>query len=59
MFSMALSEGAAEGGLGWLAWVVVAVFFVMVFLGWLASSRGWLKQPEEPAQEHHEEHAAH
>lgn len=46
--------GAEEGGLGWLVWVVLAVFLLMVFLGWLVVSKGWLKQEEEIAPEQHE-----
>jgi predicted flap endonuclease-1-like 5' DNA nuclease len=52
-----LQEGAHEGGLGWLVWVVLLVFLVMVFLGWLVSSKGWLKKEAEPVQ-HHDDHSA-
>ncbi|MDX9990919.1 MAG: helix-hairpin-helix domain-containing protein [Anaerolineales bacterium] len=44
-----LEAGAAENGLGWLVWVALAVFLLMVFLGWLVWSKGWLKPEEEYA----------
>lgn len=40
--------------MGWLIWVVLIVFFLMVLLGWLVWSKGWLKQEEEIAPEHDE-----
>jgi len=43
----ALAAGAEEPGLGWLVWALLLVFVLMVFLGWLAWSKGWLKQEEE------------
>jgi predicted flap endonuclease-1-like 5' DNA nuclease len=47
-------EGAAEGSsLGWLVWVVLIIFLVMVILGWWVSSKGWLKKEEEPKHEEH------
>ncbi len=59
MFEIArfAEETGGSGGLDWLVWVVLGVFAVMVFLGWLASSRGWLKQ--EPDAAGHAEHAGH
>jgi predicted flap endonuclease-1-like 5' DNA nuclease len=65
MFAVYLLEaGAEETGLGWLVWVALAVFLLMVFLGWLVTSKGWLKQEEEvaaPAHGHddHAEEPAH
>ncbi len=58
MYSIVLAEGGSEGGIGWMVWVALAVFLVMVFLGWWVSQKGWLKQEEEPAHEAHghEEH---
>jgi len=57
LYSILLSEEVAEsGGIGWLVWVALAIFFVMVFLGWLASSKGWLKKEEEPTQTQHDDH---
>jgi len=57
------SEGGSEGGIGWMLWVALAVFAVMVFLGWWVSSKGWLKQEEEVVPEAHghdgHEQAAH
>ena len=53
MFSMALSEGT-EAGIGWMVWVALAIFLiVMVFLGWLVSSKGWLKKEEETIHDAH------
>ena len=54
-----LEEGGAQGGIGWLVWVALAIFFIMVILGWLASSKGWLKKEEEPqpVAHGHDEHA--
>lgn len=55
MYSIGLfAEGGSEGGIGWLVWVALAIFFLMVFLGWWVSQKGWLKQEEEPA--HHDAH---
>jgi predicted flap endonuclease-1-like 5' DNA nuclease len=48
-----LEAGAEETGLGWLVWVALAVFLLMVFLGWLVVSKGWIKQEEEPVVETH------
>lgn len=48
-----LEAGAEETGLGWLVWVALAIFAVMVFLGWLVASKGWLKQEEEPTHDAH------
>lgn len=48
-----LEAGAEETGLGWLVWVALAVFLLMVFLGWLVVSKGWLKKEEEPVVETH------
>ncbi len=60
MYSIGLfAEGGSEGGIGWLAWLALAIFFLMVFLGWWVSRKGWLKQEEEPVQHDargHEEH---
>lgn len=52
------AEGSQEGQIGWLVWVALAVFFVMVLLGWWVSQKGWLKREEEPAPaaHEHEEH---
>lgn len=59
MFAIRLLEaGAEESGLGWLVWVALAVFLLMVFLGWLVWSKGWLKQEEEVAHDSHS-HAEH
>lgn len=54
MFAVRILEaGAEETGLGWLVWVALAVFLLMVFLGWLVVSKGWLKKEEEPVVETH------
>lgn len=52
-----LEEGGSE--IQTTFWIVLAIFFVMVLLGWLAASRGWLKAEDEPAQEDHEEQTVH
>lgn len=60
MHTLALfSEGAADPGIGWVVWLVLALVFIMVIIGWLASKNGWVRQEPEPAHaEHgHEEHA--
>jgi predicted flap endonuclease-1-like 5' DNA nuclease len=63
MFALRLfAAGAEETNLGWLVWVVLAIFAVMVFLGWLVASKGWLKQEEETVSHdagHGEQHDAH
>jgi predicted flap endonuclease-1-like 5' DNA nuclease len=48
-----LQEGETQGGVGVYVWVFLGLFFVMVFLGWLAASRGWLKKEAEPTQAEH------
>ena len=59
LYTILMSEEVAESaGIGWMVWVVLAVFFVMVVLGWVVSSKGWLRNEEEPVQSH-TEHAAH
>ena len=56
MYTTRLFEEAGQsGGIGWMVWVALAIFFVMVFLGWLASSRGWLRK-EEPLVQPHDDH---
>jgi predicted flap endonuclease-1-like 5' DNA nuclease len=58
-----LGQEAGEGSIGWMVWVALLIFAVMVALGWLVSSKGWLKKEEEPVHdvhahaEHEEEHA--
>ena len=53
------SEGGTDAGIGWLVWVVLLIFFVMVVLGWLAATKGWLKKEEESAHEAHGEEHGH
>lgn len=53
------SEGGADAGIGWLVWVALAVFFIMVILGWLATTRGWLKREEEPVPDAHDSEHGH
>jgi predicted flap endonuclease-1-like 5' DNA nuclease len=48
-----LQEGGPQGGMSGLVWVVLIVFLLMVFLGWLVASKSWLKKEEEP---NHDEH---
>ena len=52
MLASPLLEGGSQGGT-WLIWVVLAVFFLMVLLGWWVSQKGWLKQEAEPAPVDH------
>lgn len=59
LFSTLLAEGEGHSGgeYAWLVWVALAVFVLMVFLGWLVSSRGWLKKEEELVEVHgHDDH---
>jgi predicted flap endonuclease-1-like 5' DNA nuclease len=42
-----------EGGISWLVWVVLIVFLLMVFLGWLVASKSWLKKEAELKPEEH------
>lgn len=35
-----LSESAEEPGLTWLLWLVLAIFVVIVIIGWLTSKKG-------------------
>jgi predicted flap endonuclease-1-like 5' DNA nuclease len=48
-----LQEGGTQGGMSGLVWVVLIVFLIMVFLGWLAVNKGWLKKEAEPKHEEH------
>lgn len=34
-----LQEGSTTTDISWLVWVVLAIFFLMVLLGWWASAR--------------------
>ncbi len=57
LFSTLLAEGEGRGGeFAWLVWVALAVFVLMVFLGWLVSSKGWLKPEEEFVGGGHDDH---
>lgn len=58
MYSIVLAEGAGESGNGWLVWVALAVFLLMVILGWWVSQKGWLKPEEESVHDshNHDEH---
>jgi small subunit ribosomal protein S2 len=58
MFAIRMLEegGEAAGGIGWMVWIALGVFLLMVFLGWLVSSKGWLKKEEEPVHASHDEH---
>ena len=47
-----LEEGVGSGLVEGYVWVGLAIFILVVFIGWLASSRGWLKQ-EIPVQNNH------
>lgn len=58
MFAIHLLEESGSG-IEWVTWTALAIFFVMVLLGWLVASRGWLKQDDDSAPAAHEEHAAH
>lgn len=51
---MMMEESSAESGAGIYVWVALIIFFLMVFLGWLASSKGWLKKEEELTQSSHD-----
>ncbi len=54
MFATRLfQEGGNQGGIGWLVWVVLIIFLLMVVLGWWVSSKGWLKKEEEPKHDAH------
>ena len=48
-----LEEGGAQGGIGVYVWVALIIFFLMVFLGWLVASKGWLKKEDEPISADH------
>lgn len=51
MFATRLfTEGSVEVGVGNYVWVVLAIFFLMVFLGWLVANKGWLRQSDERTQ---------
>jgi predicted flap endonuclease-1-like 5' DNA nuclease len=48
-----LQEGGTQGGMSALVWVILIVFLLMVFLGWLVTSKGWLKKEAEPKHDEH------
>lgn len=58
LFSTLAAETEGYGGeYAWLVWVALAVFVLMVFLGWWVSSKGWLKPEEEFVGGHaHDDH---
>jgi len=61
MFSLRLlEEGGEVAGLGNYVWVALIIFFLMVFLGWLVSSKGWLEKEVEPvhAESSHGDHGS-
>lgn len=58
MHALALfSEGATDAGLGWMVWVVLLLFFIMVIIGWLASKNGWIQPEAEPVHAESHDHA--
>lgn len=48
-----LEESNTSSGAAGYVWVALIIFVLMVFLGWLVSSRGWLKKDDEPMQSGH------
>jgi predicted flap endonuclease-1-like 5' DNA nuclease len=55
MYSMRiLEEGGEQLGIGGYVWVALLIFFLMVFLGWLVASKGWLKKEEEASHQPHD-----
>lgn len=57
MYSMRiLEEGGEQLGIGGYVWVALLIFFIMVFLGWLVASKGWLKKEEEVSHQSHDSH---
>lgn len=58
MFAIGILEETHGGSeLGWLLWVALGFFALMVVIGWLVSRN---KKPEaEPVHEHHEHHEHH
>lgn len=58
MFAIGLLEETHGGSeLGWLLWVALGFFALMVVVGWLVSRNR--KPEEEPVHEHHEHHEEH
>ncbi len=53
-----LEEGGANVGVGMYVWAVIAVFFVLVGIGWAAKNKGWLKKAEVvlPKSQSHSSH---
>lgn len=58
MYSVRLLEEGTQGLGIWIVLGVLAVFTVMVLLGWLASTKGWLKKEAEPIHADESHHAA-
>ncbi len=56
-----LEENLVGAGVGEWVWVVIAVFFMIVFIGWLASKNGWLvkKESSNPINESHSDSNPH
>ena len=52
-----LQESGTTTNISWLVWVVLAIFVVMVFLGWWASSR--LPKEDETVPLHESTHNGH
>ncbi len=40
-------EGSMQAGPGWMIWIALAIFLLMVSIGWLATSRGWVRKDEK------------
>jgi hypothetical protein len=58
MYSIHLLEEGSQGAGVWFVLAVLVVFAVMVLLGWLAVTRGWLKKEAEPKPVEHEAQAS-
>jgi hypothetical protein len=54
LYSNILLDGT-ESAIQGVLWTVLAVFFVLTILSWLAANREWLKEEEPAATENREE----
>jgi len=58
MYSIRLLEEGTQGTGVWFVLLVLVIFALMVFLGWLAYTKGWLKKDVEPVHAAEGHHAA-
>lgn len=62
MYTLFFAEGSPDPSLGWLLWILLAFFFLMVLIGWWVSRRQPAASETHPAAaetHHHQESPSH